>query len=516
MKTNRGSPVLRYGLIYACLLLPLPVGAGYDEGIAAYRLGDYSRALTELRPLAEQGNGDAQWTLGLMYAQGSGVLQDYIQAHKWLNLAASRGHREAASTRESIARRMTSDQIAEAQRLARAWQPAPAAKPVVPAAPALPPLPSAPASTTTTRRVQALLGERGYDAGPADGVMGRRTRNAIREYQGDHGLTRDGEASAGLLAHIEANPGAVKPGSWADIRPAASPPPPAPPPPIAPASAPPAAPAAHAARAADEERVRAMVAELRQLVHDGEARRSADRAFLRALSDLASRYDNPWARLLLDERFPSAAEAKRRGWVVATGEFEVINQGLRSSVEPARATVAKPQSAEEQALALLGAIVGQTGGNNVRSSSGQPAAEAEVYVPLAIAETFLVEVVFRSARTPAHLQVGLYQGSARTQGYVLGYRSGTGGGGDGVEVTREASYGRNVISRSSGALGIEDGREHTLAWSRDREGAMQVVLDGRTLVDVTERGVGGAFDGLRLRNMGGDFTIRSVTVRASE
>ncbi len=62
-----------------------------------------------------------------MYNYGQGVPQDYIQAHMWYNLAAASGgddDREmAAKNRDLIAEKMTSEQIAEAQRLAREWKP---------------------------------------------------------------------------------------------------------------------------------------------------------------------------------------------------------------------------------------------------------------------------------------------------------------------------------------------------------------------------------------------------------
>jgi TPR repeat protein len=66
--------------------------------------------------------------LGDMYRQGQGVPQDYVQAHKWYNLAATiytntEVHRDAAKARDSLAKRMTPAQIAEAQRLAREWKP---------------------------------------------------------------------------------------------------------------------------------------------------------------------------------------------------------------------------------------------------------------------------------------------------------------------------------------------------------------------------------------------------------
>ena len=61
------------------------------------------------------------------YYNGEGVPQDYLQAHMWVNLAASKSQGEKnekyAKARKLIAEEMTSAQIAEAQRLAREWKP---------------------------------------------------------------------------------------------------------------------------------------------------------------------------------------------------------------------------------------------------------------------------------------------------------------------------------------------------------------------------------------------------------
>ena len=69
--------------------------------------------------------------LARIYRDGKGVPQDYVQAHKWFNLSASRlttesvakYRREDAEARDSLAKHMTAAQIAEAQRLAREWKP---------------------------------------------------------------------------------------------------------------------------------------------------------------------------------------------------------------------------------------------------------------------------------------------------------------------------------------------------------------------------------------------------------
>jgi TPR repeat protein len=77
---------------------------------------------TEQAALASQtGAPDALFELGLLYATGRDVAANLVVAHKWFNLAASRGNQTALAHRIELAREMSSDQIAEAQRLAREW-----------------------------------------------------------------------------------------------------------------------------------------------------------------------------------------------------------------------------------------------------------------------------------------------------------------------------------------------------------------------------------------------------------
>jgi uncharacterized protein len=141
-------------------------GAGpLDDAVAAAQRGDYATELRLLRPLALQGNAEAQAALGLLYNMGVGVPQDYVEAVKWYRCAADQGGTDgqeglakmyfygwgvpkdyvqahmwanlAASSssdnwgyfvfetrlREKIAADMTPAQITEAQRRAREWRP---------------------------------------------------------------------------------------------------------------------------------------------------------------------------------------------------------------------------------------------------------------------------------------------------------------------------------------------------------------------------------------------------------
>jgi peptidoglycan hydrolase-like protein with peptidoglycan-binding domain len=62
---------------------------------------------------------------------------------------------------------------------------------------------AASAGSDTVRGIQSGLGKLGYDAGPADGRTGPKTRAAIRQYQERNSLLVDGQPSDALLAHIQ-------------------------------------------------------------------------------------------------------------------------------------------------------------------------------------------------------------------------------------------------------------------------------------------------------------------------
>jgi uncharacterized protein len=70
---------------------------------------------------AQTGAPDALFELGMLYSTGRDVAADLVVAHKWFNLAAARGNRSALTYRSELAREMSADQVAEAQRLAREW-----------------------------------------------------------------------------------------------------------------------------------------------------------------------------------------------------------------------------------------------------------------------------------------------------------------------------------------------------------------------------------------------------------
>ena len=74
---------------------PSPAAAGYDEAILAYTQGDFATALGEFKPLARTRDSRAEFMLGVIYFNGTGVPQDYAVAAILFRLAAEQG--EAAA-----------------------------------------------------------------------------------------------------------------------------------------------------------------------------------------------------------------------------------------------------------------------------------------------------------------------------------------------------------------------------------------------------------------------------------
>ena len=114
-------------------LKELKTQAANGDEIAQFNLGvlyakgqgvpqDYAKARELFEKAAAQGNADGQVRLGMLYAYGGGVPQDYAKAHMWLSLAATQGNKDVAKERDKVAMKMTPAQLVEAQRLVQQCQ----------------------------------------------------------------------------------------------------------------------------------------------------------------------------------------------------------------------------------------------------------------------------------------------------------------------------------------------------------------------------------------------------------
>lgn len=186
------------------LVLAGPAFADFEAGIQAYSRENYGTAFQEFDASARQGDPASQFMLGQLYQEGLGVGRDYVQAHMWYELAADKGQGKAREAMQTLERHMTSGQIADARTLATRWQ----ADHDQPAGVAY-----------SVKNAQVALNQLGYNAGPADGIVGPSTRGAIRTYQSDRGLPITGNLTRDLFDRLQADLGY---GNGGDQEPAAS------------------------------------------------------------------------------------------------------------------------------------------------------------------------------------------------------------------------------------------------------------------------------------------------------
>jgi localization factor PodJL len=178
----------------------LAIGAsGRDNDQADY---DFSAKWHE--EAASYGFTDSQFNLGILYEHGLGRPKDLAEAYKWFALAALNHDAEAAKQRARLEAQLDTASLSRAVQAVKAWK----AKKIIEEAndasgnaewgtPPLAPNPE------LVGRAQALLNQLGYDAGAPDGVMGDRTREAIRHFESQNGLEETGEVSVQLVTALE-------------------------------------------------------------------------------------------------------------------------------------------------------------------------------------------------------------------------------------------------------------------------------------------------------------------------
>ena len=175
---------------------------------------DFAKAAYWFRNAAELGLTDSQYNYGILNERGLGVRANPAEAYKWFAIGAGNGDKESSNRMALIEKKLSPDVLIRAKLEVENWE---AREPVQEAN--MVPVPEGGWGATKTRttsagdartsiaRAQSLLNDMGYHAGPADGVLGPKTREAIRAFQRDKGLTATGMVTKDLLAQLAGQPG---------------------------------------------------------------------------------------------------------------------------------------------------------------------------------------------------------------------------------------------------------------------------------------------------------------------
>ncbi|MDH3453092.1 MAG: hypothetical protein OEN20_11795, partial [Gammaproteobacteria bacterium] len=101
----------------------LSAAARYDAAKLAFAAGRYQEAHSSWLESARQGHVESLYELGKMFGEGQGVLQDFVTAHAYFNVAAAKGHKQAVQARQILDEMMTNEERAAARKRANEyWQ----------------------------------------------------------------------------------------------------------------------------------------------------------------------------------------------------------------------------------------------------------------------------------------------------------------------------------------------------------------------------------------------------------
>jgi len=258
--------------------------------------------------------------------------------------------------------------------------------------------------------------------------------------------------------------------------------------------------------------INALIKELNALVDEATKARAANPLFLQDLKALAQKYSAPTLRRVISDNFSDGNFTHAPRWTVSSGDYRVEKSwGLRS-VATANTRQDSGQTSQDPAAALLGALLqgalkgqNQTGGQTTAGVAGPSA--ASIYTSASINNAFDLTMEISSWKNTGEFSVGPWQGQPQRAGYHLTYRPGKT-----LSLLRVNSRGRAVIEASTRPVRLEDKKVHTLRWTRDASGRMQVTLDKNTLIDVSDRSFSDPFDGIVIINKGTDVIVKSINV----
>ena len=275
---------------------------------------------------------------------------------------------------------------------------------------------------------------------------------------------------------------------------------------------------------ATTDQAQGFVDELNKLIDSAAAARAADPNFLRDLRDLASRYDWPWRTRVLMEDFSDGNVTANPVWAVDGAPVSVDRfDGLRTRVSMA-APPAPAQSQESRGSTDSGDIAVQILGQILQQSTRSSEPEKQAPAPVQHKETVLAtsagtanqfalpaDIVFADA-VDGYFELGVIQG---TNG--LGYRIGIRPGKDSatVELLRVGSRGSSVIDSAQITSATwapqQTAQAKTILLTRDDGGDMKFSVDGTVVLSANDRAFRDRFDGVIVKNGGGDYIVKSIS-----
>ncbi len=255
------------------------------------------------------------------------------------------------------------------------------------------------------------------------------------------------------------------------------------------------------------QQMKSMIAELKTKIAAAEQSQAASPDFLEDLKATVAKYEAmqnsgggaaPATKIFTDD-FSDGDYTSNPTWKVSAGTWAIdqggTNKGLVSKVRPQKVNLNN----------VLGALLSNQQGTAQNQF-------ASIYTPVKIPNAFSLKVTLTSKDKQGALNLGAYQGASGSTLYRMVYQPGTA---PGIAIQKVTSAGATTLGGLNSIVNLEDGKPHTLLFTRDAAGKMAVKLDDKEVATATDTSIKGDMAGLLFINSGGAYYLRDVTVMSN-
>lgn len=443
-------------ILYAILLVSLffstnLFAATYNSAVNAYERRDYKTAEREFKQLSQTKDPYAQYMLGKMYSEGLGTRKDYVKAYKWLQLAENNNIQQAGKLKNSIAKRMSKRDLKKAHKLIREQQDGYSYSNSydINTTPAL------------VRKLQQKLHRQGYFHDKIDGVVGNRTRGAIKRYQRDIRVFNDGRITENLLSHLGILPQNQVIKSEASI----------------------------------------LKQKLNKIIRKAKKKNSAAPWVIKQLEVLTkNEQSNPWPSLVLSDNFSSSSNSNSFDWQIASGAFQLKqNYGLIGF--PNNSWSYSSNNSDQFGTVLLNNLIKHATGDQSQRRI------AKIQKDVNFSNAFSLKLETAQLQQTEGLVLSCSVDKNNLSGYRLIFRPGQW---DKVKLLRIGKNKTFEIKNITSQLDIENNGPHTITWDRTENGVMRISLDGQNLFTATDNDLTMPFQQISIAHIGEKFALKSI------
>lgn len=265
------------------------------------------------------------------------------------------------------------------------------------------------------------------------------------------------------------------------------------------------------------ENYQSLLDELQQKVDEADKKMVAHPTFLNELRGLIDKYRAKIRHVFFSDDFSDGDFTKNPAWQVESGQFRIDpDNRLRSEIAaaaPVETTEEKPVAKEKQIIGLLikGILESDEQDQPQKQTATPEPGEAIIKTKADIEPAFEVDLSFISGSEWGSMEVVLYGGSPEVPWYRLIYQAAASEKRP-IEIVRERNGRAYTLESALSYPNLDDNKLHRLQWTRDLNGTMKVLVDGKEIIKTVEAYYRNNFSGLALVNRGGTYAWDSIKV----